>query len=164
MAVTKLRFRQTRGVDVPDTDINQGSIFYRDQVAWKSLPPASSTGYVLKSLGSNNNPAWDLAYNHVHPNIVTNVHTITAANSPYTVNGDSVLICNCTNGNITLNLPDATTCPGRIYHIKKIDSTGSHVTIDAYSTQTIDGVLTKVIKTQYASFTLVSDGSNWFII
>jgi hypothetical protein len=65
---------------------------------------------------------------------------------------------------ITVNLPDATTLQGKVYYIKKVDSSVNVVTIDAFSTQTIDGVTTEVLSIQYEGVSLVSDGNNWLIL
>jgi hypothetical protein len=55
---------------------------------------------------------------------------------------------------------------GLQFHIKKIDSTANTVSIepDDPGPELIDGAVQAVISTQYDSITVVSDGSNWFII
>lgn len=83
---------------------------------------------------------------------------------------DTVLLVNATGGNITVTLPDSGTVAspkdemGKIFHVKKVDASANTVTVDGFSTQTIDGATTNVISTQYDSITIVSDGSNWHII
>ena len=67
-------------------------------------------------------------------------------------------------GNITITLPAVSGCSGRIYHIKKIDSSAYTVTIDANSSETIDGALTQTLTTQYESITIQNNGSAWYII
>jgi len=42
--------------------------------------------------------------------------------------------------------------------------TGTTLTIATTSSQTIDGSSTLTVNTQYASYTLVSNGSNWIIV
>jgi len=65
---------------------------------------------------------------------------------------------------INVNLPAAATAgSGYKYNIKNISGTYS-LTIDPNSTETIDGVSTYSLNVQYQSVTIVSDGSNWFII
>jgi hypothetical protein len=65
---------------------------------------------------------------------------------------------------VTINLPDATTCTGRIYYIKSIGS-GITVTITPNGAQTIDGSnASRTITTQYKGLEIVSDGANWYII
>jgi hypothetical protein len=62
-----------------------------------------------------------------------------------------------------MNLPTAVGNTAKIT-VKKTDSSANTVVVDANSTQTIDGSLTKTIEFQYTSITLISDNANWFII
>lgn len=62
----------------------------------------------------------------------------------------------------TVNLPTAAGITGRIYTIKKIGA--GDVTVDGYSSETIDGAATNVISTANAVITIVSDGTNWRMI
>lgn len=64
---------------------------------------------------------------------------------------------------VNINLTAAANVPGRIYSIKKIGNS-YNVNINANGIETIDGVTTKTLTTQYAALTIVCDGSNWFII
>jgi len=82
---------------------------------------------------------------------ITSNYTLTA--NDYTVG--------CSN-TITINLPTAVGIRGRVYNIKNIGV--GVITIDANGTETIDGALTQTLNTQYLSYTLQSDGSNWIII
>lgn len=96
----------------------------------------------------------------------TSVTTVTT--TPYTISGSAnkgyiVLLVNCTSSAISINLPTAANNTD-YYVIKKIDSSGNGITIDPYSTETIDGSTTASIKVPYTSLNLVSDGSNWHII
>lgn len=85
--------------------------------------------------------------------------------SNYTADGaDSVILCNALTGGFTITLPTAVDRSGKVYHIKKIDSSGNIVTVDGNASETIDGDTTKVIDIQYDSMMTVSDGSNWHII
>ena len=70
------------------------------------------------------------------------------------------------SANIDISLPSAATVgDGYIYNIKNL---GSYVlTLKGNGSETIDGVSPSTgveIATQYESLTLVSNGSNWFII
>lgn len=67
-------------------------------------------------------------------------------------------------GNRTINLPAASGCSGRIYIVKKVDSTANTVTIDANGSETIDGDLTRVLSSQWSYLTIQSTGSSWYII
>jgi hypothetical protein len=93
------------------------------------------------------------------------VTSITNSNSPYTaLSTDEVILCNATSGAITVNLGAAASNSGKVLIIKKTDSSVNLVTIDANSTETIDGALTKKLATQYESLKIVCDGSNWQIL
>jgi hypothetical protein len=88
------------------------------------------------------------------------------SSTPYTgtsTNGQKTILHDATSASITHNLATAVGNTA-IITIKKIDSSANTVTIDANSTETIDGGLTAVLTRQYESITLVSDGSNWVII
>ena len=68
------------------------------------------------------------------------------------------------SANISVFLPAASSCgSGYKYHIKNMAS-GFTLTIDANSSETIDGSTTVDIANQYEALTLITDGSNWFII
>ena len=82
-------------------------------------------------------------------------YTLTAAD--HTVRADA------TSGNITQTLPTAVGITGRIYVVKKIDASANTVTIATTSSQTIDGATTVVISSQYESFMVQSNGTNWDI-
>jgi len=64
---------------------------------------------------------------------------------------------------ITVNLVSATTLgSGFKYHFK--NRSANVITLDAASAETIDGSFTFVVGAQESSVTLVTNGSNWFII
>jgi hypothetical protein len=80
-----------------------------------------------------------------------------------TVN-DSVILIDAMSSDRTLSLPLASTCQGRQYNIKKIDATTNKVYISRTSADTIDGMTQRILNFQYQSITVISNGSNWFII
>ena len=77
---------------------------------------------------------------------------------------DYIILVDSSGGAVTITLPAASGVPGRAYEIKKTDSSGNGVIIDANASETIDGALTVTTTTQYQSFSIVCDGSNWLII
>ena len=77
---------------------------------------------------------------------------------------NEVCLCDTTSGVLTLNLPAAASYTGRVYQVKKTSADANTVVIDGNASETIDGGLTATLTTQYESITIVSDGSNWFII
>lgn len=69
-------------------------------------------------------------------------------------------------GAVAVNLPAAATCgAGKVFHVK--DEGGNaqtnNITIDGNAAETIDGAATKVISTNYGCYSLITDGSNWFV-
>ena len=86
----------------------------------------------------------------------TGNYTVTATNH--------TIICNATGGSFTITLPAVASHEGRIYCIKKIDSSANTVTVDGNGSETIDDATTAVLTTQYESITIQSDGSEWWII
>lgn len=121
-----------------------------------SLKPGASN---LTDLGTTS-ARWATTYTD---GIATNVETFTAASDTLDEK-NNVCLCDCTSNAITLALP--VPGAGLQFHIKKIDATANTVSIepDDPGPELIDGSLTAVISTQYNSITVVSDGSNWFII
>lgn len=71
--------------------------------------------------------------------------------------------CDTSGGDFTITLPSAVGISGRVYVIKQVGASGT-LTIDGNGAETIDGAANKTLATQYASYTLVSNGSNWLII
>ncbi|MGC4101986.1 beta strand repeat-containing protein [Ferruginibacter sp.] len=90
--------------------------------------------------------------------ITTKTATYTATSSDYTI------ICNNTGGAITINLPAAAGCSGRVYVIKKISGMFLNVTVDPNGAETIDGSATRVLTSQYESVMIQSNGTSWFIL
>jgi hypothetical protein len=70
-------------------------------------------------------------------------------------------VYNATSGTFTITLPTAVSNTNM--YIIKNSGTGI-VTVATTSAQTIDGVTTQVIPTQYSSISMVSDGSNWILL
>jgi hypothetical protein len=79
--------------------------------------------------------------------------------STYTIAQKDYFI-DCTSGPFTVTLPTAVGVKGKIYIVK--NSGAGSITLAATGEQTIDGVSTKSI-TQYKSFQVQSNGSNWVI-
>jgi hypothetical protein len=74
-----------------------------------------------------------------------------------------VVLVDASGGARTITLPDAMTCAGRQYIIKKIDSSANAVTITPQTGQTIDGQPSISITTQYDYRRFVSNGANWYL-
>src|SRR6267142_46188 len=76
---------------------------------------------------------------------------------------DQIILADSTSAILTITLPTAIGISGRRYTIKdwKGKSATNNITIATTSSQTIDGVTTKVLSQNYVSYTVVSDGANW---
>jgi len=88
----------------------------------------------------------------------TAAYTITAS--------DAVVVCDGTSAAFTVTLPAANgVSAGKQYVVKKIDSSSHAITVAAAGTDTIDGLATQVISSQWNSMTLIGDGSShWYLI
>ena len=71
---------------------------------------------------------------------------------------------NSRKDSFTITLPTASGIIGRMYHIKKTDSSANTVTIDENGAETIDGGVTAILTTQYESITIITNGSEWWIL
>jgi hypothetical protein len=89
---------------------------------------------------------------------------ISTKSSNYTVLlGDNVLLANAAGGAITFSLPTAASAVGHVFYFKKIDSTANAMTIMANGVELIDGFNTQNTTVQYTAFTLITDGTSWYI-
>jgi hypothetical protein len=91
---------------------------------------------------------------------------VTTQTGNYTATAsDYVILLNNTSGaDATVTLPAASGATGRVYVIKRIDSSGFNTIIDGAGAETIDGAATRALTAQYEAVTIVSDGSNWHIL
>jgi hypothetical protein len=99
---------------------------------------------------------------NLNGSLAVSIDTITSStlaldDSYYTI------LCDTSSNAITINLPAAGGCSGRMYNIKVVDNTNS-VTVDANGSETIDGESTQVMTQQYSTMTIQSNGSNWYIL
>lgn len=88
---------------------------------------------------------------------------ITAANSPFTAARGTVIICDTTDNNITVNLPQAVLYPGREYYVHKLVA-DNVVTVDGYGTELINGSLTYTLNDAAESVHLLCTGTYWISI
>ncbi len=74
------------------------------------------------------------------------------------------LLVDTSGGVIQIKLPQASTCLGRVYNIKRITS-GNDVIIDGYLGEKIDNISQWVLTSSYKTVTIQSDGVNrWYIL
>lgn len=118
----------------------------------------NATTMSINSAGSA--VAVKISSNGIGPYLSTSSKT---ANYTATAN-DDVLLCDASSASFTITLPAASSLPGKTYHVKKTDSSVNTITLDGNASETIDGLLTQVIATQYQTISIVNNGSNWSII
>lgn len=91
--------------------------------------------------------------------------SLAAISSNTTLDGTHhAVICDASGGAFTVTLPAASGITGRIYHVKKTDSSGNAVTVDGNASETIDGGTTAALSAQYESVMIICTGSEWFVI
>ena len=119
---------------------------------------AGTNGYYLQSTGTGVQWASVAAGGYA-------VLSKTAAYTVATSDGTNVIVkCSASGGAFTVTLYTAVGNTGNAVTVKKTDSSTNAITIATTSSQTIDGATTQTINSQYTSFTMVSDGSNWNLV
>jgi hypothetical protein len=97
----------------------------------------------------------------------TGTVSINDTDSPYTLTGtQQFVLIDPSGGDVTVNMPDAATYPGREIRFKLTQAAGANtVTLQRQGADTIDGATTYTdLDIQYESISTVSDGSTgWFI-
>lgn len=138
-------------------------------VGFAPAAAAGSTTYTLPSADGSNgqvlttNGSGTLSWSTASGASGYSVSSVSTTTNVSATSGEIVYLVNAASGSVTMNLPTAVGNTAKIT-IKKTDSSANTVVVDANSTQTIDGSLTKIIEFQYTSITLISDNANWFII
>lgn len=89
-------------------------------------------------------------------------HTVTVETGAYTANKNDIVLADASGGAFSVTLPAPDT--GIKVNVKKTDSSSNNVTISTPNAETIDGMSSLSISSQYVSRTITSDGSNYFII
>jgi hypothetical protein len=99
-------------------------------------------------------------------------YAVTSVSTPGTIvlsDAHHVVLCNVDAGNITVQLPAAATCTGRVYIIKRFASSIPNYSNDVWITpvpgETIDLQSTYELASIFEQFvSVISDGSDWWII
>ena len=132
--------------------------------------PNQTSPYVLSATGSvgfegntDITGSLTLSGSLLNTGTVSYDHTL----SPYTLTGtEQFVLINPSGGDVTINMPDAATYPGRQIFFKLTQAAGANtVTLQRQGSDTIDGATTYTdLDVQYESISVVSNGSNgWFI-
>jgi hypothetical protein len=92
-------------------------------------------------------------------------YTVLVVNTTYAaLTTNYVLLADATNGSFVITLPTTAGHSGLQHTIKKTDASANTVTIATTSSQTIDGSTTAVLSVQENAITVISDGTNWWVI
>jgi hypothetical protein len=137
-----------------DTSGATGDLYYRDSSGnFVRLAMSGTSGQVLKS---GTTPSWGYTNSGFKVYNPGGNYTVTSS--------DTVVFADATGGNTTITLPAASGVNGYRFYVKRIDGTSNTVTIARSGSDTIDGATSLSLDIRYMSVTLVSDGTNWYIL
>lgn len=91
------------------------------------------------------------------------INTIAQTSNYYALTKDDMVLGDSSGGAFTVFLNPASTNTGKVYHIKKTDSSVNVISADANAAETIDGDVVQVLSIQYQSYSLISDGTEWHL-
>ena len=95
-------------------------------------------------------------------NLAFSYNSSSTSTSLTATDGINVQLVNAASGAVTVTLPTAV-ANNACFIIKKTDSSTNAVTVDAASSETIDGDLTYTLSDQYNYVEIVSNGTNWVV-
>jgi hypothetical protein len=87
-----------------------------------------------------------------------------SANQLLSISTDDLALVDCSGGSVTINLPQASTAAGKVFYIKKKDSSLNAMIVDPFGSEIIDGSPSFSSTVQYESFTVVCDGISWWLV
>lgn len=92
-------------------------------------------------------------------------YSITSISSDTTfLHGNRVILVDAALATVQVTLPEPTNMIGLFFYIKKVDSSVNEVSVVTPGTETIDGLGEQLIRGQWDSMHITSDGTNWFIV
>lgn len=134
-----------------------GDILYYDGSQLQRLPigSASQVLTVVSSL-----PSWQDSGGSL------TIRNLTVADSPFTetaTSGRVVHVCDCSGGNIVINLP-ASASNQATYSTNKTDSSSNTITVDPDSSEQISGDTTLIIQFENSTASYISTGTEYILI
>lgn len=102
-------------------------------------------------------PAWEALGTQPFP-IVEKSGDYTLTDAEYTC------LVDASGAERTITLPAAAGASGRVYVVKKIDSSANKVLLDGDGAETVDGAVTQELLLQYEALMVQSDGTEWWIL
>jgi len=76
---------------------------------------------------------------------------------------NDLILCDASDGALTVTLPTAAGNDGKQMYIKKIDSSTNVITVDGNRSEEIDSETTQELANQHECMDICADSSNWFI-
>lgn len=92
-------------------------------------------------------------------------NSVETVDSDITISSDSsanIFFVDTTSGDVLIVLPNATTVEGKQWTFKKLVA-ANNVHLQPVESQLVDGQLTYTFSNQYESYTIISDGSVYYI-
>lgn len=145
---------------VYDESNNDAASFY---TVWTPSSTTSTNYRFITHVSSTSALAYDLYFSRMVIGPVSDQVAISTYSTNTTLSARDDQFVKV-SGNTTLTLPSAIGNYGKIFEIKKMDSTATSVTLDASGSETIDGELTYSLYQQYEMVRLISDNTQWLII
>lgn len=91
--------------------------------------------------------------------------SVATKSAAYTITStDNVLLVDASGAARTMTLPAASASSGKLFTVKKIDSTTNAVTIARAGSDTIDGQTSYILTAQYQSVNVISNGTLWYLV
>lgn len=145
------------GVDMVLADATQvvALIYNASSAKWLAALSPANAAITNKSNTFSAEQIFTKAERHAYTSVSANT---TLDTTHYVVDVDA------SSAAITIALPTAASVNGREYVIRKLDSSANAVTIDGYSSETINGAATKTLSTQYTTARIMSNGTNWIVL
>lgn len=144
---TRCSLRNVRGINLTAV----AATIQADATCSNSVIEVSSDIKLAADSGTGNHFIWPMG-------------KITSVTGTYTgLIADQTIIAGGTGAAYTVGLPLVSRSKNKILTIKRTHAT-QNITVDGFSTETIDGALSKVLASQYAFVTLRCDGTAWYVI
>ena len=96
-------------------------------------------------------------------NLAESIDSISSDETLSDFSGGKILLVNSSGGDVTVTLPASANHAGEIVKVKKI-STANNVILEGNASETLDGSLNITLESPRAALSLISDGSNWFVM
>jgi len=100
------------------------------------------------------------ALNDIYQKLLPTIKYISFVDSPYTANWFEDINCDCTLGEVIVNLPDAASKEGYGLSVTKTDNSINKIVVQAFAGESILTNNDKDIRYQYTSIPFLSDGIN----